>query len=122
MVELSKTMHQKYDNCLPGFSVHGIFQARILEWIAMFSSRVSSQPRNQIHVSCISCICRWILYHCTTWEALTRMPLSQKQKTSIGEDVGKLESLYTVGENVKWCNHMKTRTKGPQKIKNRIVI
>ena len=40
----------------PGSSVHGILQARILEWIAMLSSRGSSQPRNQTRVSGISCI------------------------------------------------------------------
>ena len=28
----------------------------------------SSQPRDQTHVSCTSCISRQILYHCTTWE------------------------------------------------------
>ena len=44
------------DHSLPGFSVHGIFQARILEWVAMSSSRGSSQPRDQTHVSYISCI------------------------------------------------------------------
>ena len=44
-------------NCSPsGFSVHGILQTRILEWVAMFSSRGSSQPRIEIHVSCVSCI------------------------------------------------------------------
>ena len=36
----------------PGFSVHGILQTRILEWVAMPSSRGSSQPRDQIQVSC----------------------------------------------------------------------
>ena len=40
----------------PGSSVHGIFQARILEWVAISSSRGSSQPRDQTHVSFISCI------------------------------------------------------------------
>ena len=50
-------------------SVHGISQARILEWVAISSSRGSSQPRNQIHASCVSCIGRWILYHCATWKA-----------------------------------------------------
>ncbi|CAN0562304.1 unnamed protein product [Rangifer tarandus platyrhynchus] len=40
----------------PGSSVHGILQARRVEWGAMPSSRGSSQPRNQIHVSCVSCI------------------------------------------------------------------
>ena len=33
------------DYSLPGFSVHGALQARILEWGAMLSSRGSSQPR-----------------------------------------------------------------------------
>ena len=40
----------------PGFSVHGILQARILEWVAMPSSRGSSPPRNQTQVSCGFCI------------------------------------------------------------------
>ena len=35
----------------PGSSVHGILQARILEWVAMPSSRGSSSPRDQIHFS-----------------------------------------------------------------------
>ena len=36
----------------PGISVHGILQARILEWVAMPSSRGSSQPRDRIGASC----------------------------------------------------------------------
>ena len=41
-------------NCSPpGFSVYGILQARILEWVATSSSRGSSRPRDQIRVSCI---------------------------------------------------------------------
>ena len=39
---------------LPGSSAHEIFQARILEWVAMPSSRGSSQPRHQTLVSCIA--------------------------------------------------------------------
>ena len=38
---------------LPGFSVHGIFQARILEWVTISFSRRSSQPRDWTRVSCI---------------------------------------------------------------------
>ena len=38
----------------PGFFVPGILQARILEWVAVSSSRWSSWPRNQTHVSCIA--------------------------------------------------------------------
>ena len=45
---------------MPGSSVHGISQARILEWVAIPFSRGSSRPRDQAQVSCIS----WqILYH-----------------------------------------------------------
>ena len=47
----------------PGPSVHGIHQARILEWVAMYSSRVSSRPRDRTRVSYISCTGRWVLYH-----------------------------------------------------------
>ena len=38
----------------PGSSVHGILQARILEWAAISFSRGSSWPRNQTHVFCIA--------------------------------------------------------------------
>ena len=37
----------------PGSSVHGILQARILEWVAMLSSRGSSQPRNWTRIFCL---------------------------------------------------------------------
>ena len=47
----------------PGSSVHGILQARTLEWVAMPSSRKSSQPRDQTRVSWVSCIGRRVLYH-----------------------------------------------------------
>ena len=50
----------------PGSSVHGIFQARILEWVAISSSRGPSQPRNQTRISCMG---RQRLYHWATWEA-----------------------------------------------------
>ena len=47
----------------PGSSVHGIPQARILEWAAIFFSRGSFLPRDQTWISYISCICRQILNH-----------------------------------------------------------
>ena len=48
----------------PGSSVHGIFQARILEWVAISYSRGSSQPRDWTHGSCSS---RRIFFFLTTW-------------------------------------------------------
>ena len=44
-----------------GSSIPGIFQARILEWLAPSSSRGFSWPRNQTQVSCVSCIGSGIL-------------------------------------------------------------
>ena len=41
------------DYILPGSSIHGIFQARVLEWVAISLSRGSSQPRDRTRVSCI---------------------------------------------------------------------
>ena len=52
----------------PGSFAHGIFQTRILEWLAISSSRGSSQPRDQTCVSWVSCIGRQILYHWATQE------------------------------------------------------
>ena len=49
------------DCSLPGSSIHGIFQARLLEWVAMPSSKESSRPRDRIRVSYTSCIGRQVL-------------------------------------------------------------
>ena len=51
------TLWDPMDCCLPGFSVHGILQARILKWVAMPSSRGSFLPRD------------WTLISCSTWIA-----------------------------------------------------
>ena len=60
------------DCSLPSSSVYGIFQARILERVAIFYSRGSSRLRDQTHISCVPCFGRWILYHCATWEAQSK--------------------------------------------------
>ena len=46
----------------PGSSVPGMLQARIVEWVATPFSRGSSQPRDRIQVSCVSCIAGGNLY------------------------------------------------------------
>ena len=58
--QLYSTLCNSIDYNPSGSSVHGIFQARILEWVAISYYRGSSQPRDQTHVSCIG---SWILYH-----------------------------------------------------------
>ena len=56
-------------NCiLPGSSLHGISQARKLEWVAISSSRGSSRPRDRPQLSCGSFCVRQILYHWATWD------------------------------------------------------
>ena len=57
------TLCNPMDCSLPGFFVHGILQARILEWVAISFSRRSSRPRDRTSISYISCIGRWVLYH-----------------------------------------------------------
>ena len=52
-------LYDPIDCIPPGSSVHGILQARILEWVAISCSRGSSGPRDRTHVFCIG---RWILY------------------------------------------------------------
>ena len=47
----------------PGPSVHGTLQARILEWVAISSSRGSPQPGDRTFISYVSCIDRRVLYH-----------------------------------------------------------
>ena len=47
----------------PGSSLHGILLARMLEWVAMPSSRRSSWPRDWTGVSYVCCIDRQVLYH-----------------------------------------------------------
>ena len=53
---ISQALWDPMDCSPPGSSVHGILQARILEQVAISSSRGSSRPRDWAHVSCVSCI------------------------------------------------------------------
>ena len=49
------TLCDPMDCSPPGSSVHGTLQARILEWIAVLSSRGSSRPRDRARISYVSC-------------------------------------------------------------------
>ena len=54
ITQLYPTLCEPVDCSMSGFSVHGILQARILEWVAFPFSRESSQARDQTQVSCIA--------------------------------------------------------------------
>ena len=60
VAQLCPALCNPMDCSLPGSSVHGVLQARLLEWVAMPSARGSSQPRDQTWV-CL--LCRQILDH-----------------------------------------------------------
>ena len=68
--QMCLTLCDPMDCSPPVSSVHGISQAKILQWVAISFSRVSSWPRDQTCISCFSCIGRQIPYHWTTWESL----------------------------------------------------
>ena len=61
------TFRNPMDYSPPVSSVHEISQAKIPEWVAISSSRESSQPRDW---TCVSCIGRQVLYHWATRDAL----------------------------------------------------
>ena len=76
--QLCPTLCDTMDYSSSGSFVRGRFQARILEWVTISSSRGSFQPRDRTQVSCVSCIDRKIHYHWATWEAQGKMCGVQK--------------------------------------------
>ena len=74
VAQLCPTLCDPMDYSLPHSSVHGILQARILEWVAMLCSKGSSQPRDRTHISYVSGIGRWeahvVNMHNLTWMSL----------------------------------------------------
>ena len=67
----------------PGSSVHGILQARILEWVPISSSRGSSQFTDGTRVSYIPCAGRQILQHWATWEACPTAPCTKSRMATL---------------------------------------
>ena len=78
------TLCDPMDYILLDFSVHGILQARILEWVAMPFSRGSSWYRDQIQVSCI-----------TGRFFLLSEPLSENESHSVMSDSVRPHGLYS---------------------------
>ena len=60
VARLYLTFCHPMDCSLSGSSVHGIFQARILEWVTISFSRGSSRPRDQTCISRVSCTGRGV--------------------------------------------------------------
>ena len=66
VAKLCPTLCNSVDCSPPGSSVHGIFQARILEWLPF--PPPGDLPDPGVHISCVSCIGGQILYHWVIWE------------------------------------------------------
>jgi len=64
--QLCLTLHNSMDCSPPGSPVHGIFQAKLLEWVAISSSRGSSLLRDRTRASCVSWIAGGFFINCTT--------------------------------------------------------
>ena len=90
-LQLCLTLCKPVDCSSPASSVHGILQARILEWVAMPSSRGSSQPRDWTCVSYVSCI------GFTTSDALEALPWNRKWQPTLVFLPGKLQGQRTLG-------------------------
>ena len=86
------TLLQSYGLWPASLRCHGISQARILEWVAIFYSKVSYWPRDWTQVYCIG---RWTLYHWATWEA---------QKANLGSQQNWVKSRDFLPYPL--CSHM----------------
>ena len=80
-----------------GSSVHGLLQARMLEWLAISYSRGSSRPRDWSWISCISCIGRRVLYHCA-WEASSKGSLY-----SVSPRTVQISSILPHNPDIRMC-------------------
>ena len=93
------TLCDPMDCSLPGFSVHGIFQARIREWVVISFSRGSSQLRDQTQVSPIAgrCFTLW-----TTREAPNEKLVANSFHNELLEDEDLLDHGLYPGDFVYW--------------------
>ena len=82
---LSPTLCNPMDCSLWGSSIHGIFQARVLEWVAISFSRRSSSPRDWTQVSRIASRC---FHHLSTREAHQRWKTNKTKVTLHSVTVG----------------------------------
>ena len=74
------TLCDPMDSIQPSSSIHGIFQARILEWAAVSFSSRPSQPRVRTRVSCIAD------RRFTVWATREALPVQERQVQSLGQE------------------------------------
>ena len=83
VTQLGPTLWDPMDCSLPGSSIHGIFQAEVMEWVAISLSRGSSRPRDGTWVSRIAGRCFTIWATALSTPTVTRHPLETSKLYSI---------------------------------------
>ena len=97
----------------PGFSLYGIFQARVLEWVVISYSRGSSQPRDQTCISCVSCIGRHSLPLAPPWLSIQLCMNKTSRDFSLtapdtGQEAIQISSVFALDESVSPSHHFGT--------------
>ena len=99
--EVAQSCLTLYDpmNCsLPGFSVHGVFQARVLEWVAISFSRGSSWPSGRTQLSCIAG------RHFTLWTYRHQNHLEDLLNHRLLDPAPRVSDLVDLGQSVRICS------------------
>ena len=116
LLQSGHTLCDPMDCSPPGSSVHGILQARILEWVATPSSRTSSQARGQTHNSYVSYICKWVLHYCAIsktciWKRIwlklhqtTFLKFGKDRNTLLAKEVKEIVKKHTRVHSRCWWN------------------
>ena len=81
------TLCNPMDCSLPGSSIHGIFQASVLEWVAISFSRRSSRPRDRTQVSCIAGRCF------TVWATREALHVQKQQAKEAFHSGGRMAAM-----------------------------
>ena len=121
VAQLCLTLCDPMDCSPPGSSVHGILQARILEWVAIPFSRGSSQPRDWTQVSCTAS--RFFTTeppgkpHQSEWSSSKSL-----QVINGGEGGEKREPFYTAGGTQAGAASMEKSREVLQETENRATI
>ena len=100
-----------------GSSVHGILQARVLEWIAVYYSRGSYRPRDGTGLSCIYCTNRQILFLCLFRQILYHAPSGKTRGPRVSTLIWDYRRTVIVGNEKtqgwvdkvgsdRWINHI----------------
>ena len=95
------TLCDPMDGSPPSSSVHGISQARILQWVIIFCSRGSSWPKDRTQDSCISCTAR----HVAGWDHMKSLA-HEWRIWLLAWDPPDLRSPFSCHYN-QWCSNLR---------------